>query len=160
MDWLTALLADGSGSPPPGQMSGYAQQLFDATNQARVAATSPGSGASGPPLNYLSFDPALLGPANARANAQDPGLPLNHYEPDGSIAFANLLRKLNYGYGLGGENIGRANTPTSPADMVQAWMNSPTHRKNILEPAFSNAAMGQNTTGNTWAELFSGGHTP
>lgn len=54
-----------------------------------------------------------------------------------------------------GENV--ATGQTSPEQVVREWMNSPTHRKNILDPNFRNMGVGYVTAANGrsyWAQEF------
>lgn len=56
-----------------------------------------------------------------------------------------------------GENILRANAAITPDGMHTAWMNSPGHRANILNPAFTRMGVGayQSPGGTTyWTQLF------
>ena len=54
-----------------------------------------------------------------------------------------------------GENV--ATGQTSPEQVVREWMNSPTHRRNILDPNFSSMGVGYVTAANGrsyWAQEF------
>lgn len=54
-----------------------------------------------------------------------------------------------------GENV--ATGQTSPEQVVREWMNSPTHRKNILDPSFRNMGVAYVTAANGrsyWAQEF------
>lgn len=54
-----------------------------------------------------------------------------------------------------GENV--ATGQTSPEQVVREWMNSPTHRKNIMDPSFRNMGVGYVTAANGrsyWAQEF------
>ena len=54
-----------------------------------------------------------------------------------------------------GENV--ATGQTSPEQVVREWMNSPTHRKNILDPSFRTMGVGYTTAANGrsyWAQEF------
>lgn len=56
-----------------------------------------------------------------------------HTAPDGTQPWA-FFKQSKYNYSVAGENLARdfSNTP----DMMQAWMNSPTHRANILNQKY------------------------
>ena len=108
--------------------------LFQAVNDDRVQSGLP----------PLEFDPSLLPVARARADAQRPQPSLNHYDPDGRLAFVKLLAADNMDYVLAGENLARL---TGPDDATvfraeDALMHSPTHRANILEPSYNHIAVG------------------
>lgn len=58
----------------------------------------------------------------------------SHQGPDGSMAW-NWMERVNYAYSYAGENL--AVNFFDARDVVNAWMNSPTHRENILSPHFT-----------------------
>lgn len=51
-----------------------------------------------------------------------------------------------------GENIAKGQT--TPAWVMESWMNSPGHKKNILDPDFTHVGVGYSAEHNTWAQLF------
>ena len=55
----------------------------------------------------------------------------SHQRPDGS-SWVSILQEYNVSYSWVAENI--AAGQSSPAKVVQAWMESPPHRKNIMSP--------------------------
>lgn len=57
-----------------------------------------------------------------------------HYGPDGTSPWV-FFKKVGYDYQYAGENLARGFT--SPEDVVDAWMASPTHRENMLSPKYS-----------------------
>ena len=63
----------------------------------------------------------------------------NHSNPDGLSPFDRMK---NYGieYSSAAENI--AAGQQTPEDVMEAWMNSPGHRKNILNPAYNKIGIG------------------
>ena len=69
---------------------------------------------------------------------------LTHYDATGKVAIQGLLATAKTSYSLAGENLARLRA--EDADAAQqaevALMNSPTHRKNILEPRFNRLAVG------------------
>jgi len=56
-----------------------------------------------------------------------------HVAPDGTQPW-EFFKRAKYNYSVAGENLARdfSNTP----DMMTAWMNSPTHRENIVNPLY------------------------
>lgn len=56
-----------------------------------------------------------------------------HVAPDGTEPW-NFFKSFNYKYKYAGENLARDFTNAGSA--VEAWMNSPTHRENILSPKY------------------------
>jgi uncharacterized protein YkwD len=58
-----------------------------------------------------------------------------HKSPDGKTA-ADLVDSLGYGFKIVGENLALGIFSTDKV-LVQAWMDSPTHRANILNPKYT-----------------------
>lgn len=56
-----------------------------------------------------------------------------HTAPDGTQPWA-FFKQSKYNYSVAGENLARDFSTTG--DMMQAWMNSPTHRANILNQKY------------------------
>jgi uncharacterized protein YkwD len=126
------------------------QALIDLTNADRAAnGVAP-----------VQFDTDTLSIARARAESQLGTPSLNHYDANGQLVFAQLMGQANLGYSLAGENLARASS--SDADVIarveQALMQSPLHRKNILETSFHRLAIGaatDTTTGQiAFAEVY------
>lgn len=61
------------------------------------------------------------------------------YQPD-NTKWSDFIKDVNYDYLIAGENL--ANGFYSVAPMVSAWMDSPTHRENILNPKFEDTGVG------------------
>ena len=62
--------------------------------------------------------------------------------------------------GAAGENLAAGNTAVSPRTVVASWMNSPSHRANILDARFTRLAVGFHFDINTqyrtyWSQFFS-----
>lgn len=93
-------------------------------------------------LELLQPDPEVVAVARTRAAAQVLLPSLSHYDPAGKVAIQNLLAGSTYN--LAGENLARLRADdTEAAHQAEvALMNSPTHRKNILEPRFNRLAIG------------------
>lgn len=56
-----------------------------------------------------------------------------HNGPDGTTPW-HFFKQVGYPYTYAGENLARGFTDSS--DVMTAWMNSPTHRENILSPNY------------------------
>jgi uncharacterized protein YkwD len=161
----TALLASALPSQPAAALNASRAAVGDpsysllvSSEQALIDLTNTDRAANG--LGALQFDPDTLAIARARAESQLGAQALNHYDANGQLAFAQLLGQANVGYGLAGENLARV--ASGGGDLTQrvetALMQSPTHRKNILEPTFRRLAIGAATdpaTGQiTFAEVY------
>jgi uncharacterized protein YkwD len=68
----------------------------------------------------------------------------DHVSPTGSTLRSRVARAgyLRGSYFLGEDIATGSGTDATPAAIVDAWMNSPPHRRNILEPTFRDAGMG------------------
>ena len=78
----------------------------------------------------------------------------SHTRPNGSSCFTAVRSS----YGYIGENI--AAGQRSPEEVVESWMNSEGHRKNILNKNFRNLGVGyvnveNSEYGHYWVQLFS-----
>lgn len=128
-----------------------------ATEQALVDLTNADRAANG--LQPLELDATTLPIARERAEQQLGSQSLSHYDTSGQLIFAQLLQADNVDYHLAGENLARAATDDAniAQRIEQALMQSPTHRKNILEPTFTRLAIGAavDTTGQiAFAEVY------
>jgi uncharacterized protein YkwD len=126
------------------------QSLVDLTNADRAA--------NG--VDPVKWDADTLPIARERAEQQLGSQSLDHYDSSGQLVFAELLGQANLGYQLAGENLARASTGDAnvTSRVEQALMQSPTHRKNILEQRFHRLAIGaatDTTTGQiAFAEVY------
>jgi len=65
-----------------------------------------------------------------------------------------MIRNFGISYRAMGENI--AMGYATPAQVVNAWMNSPGHRANILNASFTEIGVGYVANGNYWTQMFIG----
>ena len=65
-----------------------------------------------------------------------------------------MMRAFGLAYRTAGENIAMG-YPT-PQSVVDGWMNSEGHRKNILNPAFTVIGVGYVSDGKYWTQMFIG----
>lgn len=78
----------------------------------------------------------------------------SHTRPDGQLCFSALDKSFRQNRKLG-ENI--AVCQQTPEAVMDAWMNSPGHRKNILDPRFAYIGVGFINAGrNYWGQMFAG----
>lgn len=92
--------------------------------------------------------------AAAQVRAKECEQLFSHTRPNGS-SFATALREQGVTYKSAGENI--AWGQRSPEEVMNAWMNSPGHRKNIMNPNFTTIGVGyyENAKGTDyWCQLF------
>jgi uncharacterized protein YkwD len=122
------------GDPAFGNQLAAEQALLDETNADRATNGLPA----------LDFDAETIGIARARAASQLNVDNLTHYDANGELAFVHLLNDAHLGFQLAGENLARSSTTGQHTvdSIEQALMQSPLHRKNILEAQFNRVAIG------------------
>ncbi len=134
IDWQPAAAFPLPGDPSVALLFAVEQTMLDLTNADRLA--------NG--LDPLDFDFETLAIARTRAASQLGTASLNHYDANGDMVFVQLLAEARLDYQLAGENLARASRDTSAVtgDIEQALMQSPPHRRNILERTFHRVAIG------------------
>jgi hypothetical protein len=114
---------------PRGMVLGYASSIdaagvIAATNAARAEGSLP-------PLTHNAL---LSQAAAAKAAHMFQNNYWAHVAPDGTTPW-NFIKKAGYSYTVAGENLARDFGDNS--SMMAAWMNSPTHRENIMHETYS-----------------------
>ena len=104
-------------------------------------------------LSGLQKDNGAVSVAHVRA--KEIVQSFSHTRPDGSSCFT-AAKELGVSYSAAGENI--AYGYADPQQVVNGWMNSEGHRKNILSSSFSKIGVGCYSSGNTfyWSQFFIG----
>jgi uncharacterized protein YkwD len=110
----------------PATPASYADQVLALTNAERT----------GRGLRPLAFSGCADRFADSWAAALAKAGTLSH-QPLNPVLSACAARRV-------GENVGYGNV--TPAQLVRMWMDSPGHRANILEPAFTHLGVGAVTT--------------
>ncbi len=107
-----------------GAVLGYASNISVADVVAQINQQRQTSGES-----PLKLNSQLNQAASAKAQNMFSLQYWAHVAPDGTQPWF-FFKQANYNYAIAGENLARdfSNTP----DMVTAWMNSPTHKQNIM----------------------------
>lgn len=101
-----------------------ASVLVDLANGDRV----------GQNVGALTMNPVLVEAAQAKANDMAAKSYFAHISPDGKDSW-HWFKEAGYKFAYAGENL--AVDFSDSADVERAWMNSPTHRKNLLDPHFT-----------------------
>lgn len=128
----TASCANGALTPVLGATAPVQQAVVCLIDQQRAAAGLPA----------LAEQPLLDQAAGAYAQRMVAEDFFAHVSPDGST-LASRLTSAGYAFDAAGEDIGYATgTDATAAAMVAAWMASPEHRANILEPSFTDIGVG------------------
>ena len=125
------------------QLNQFEQQVVELTNQERAKAG----------LSPLKVDLELSRVARIKSqDMRDQGY-FNHNSPTYGSPF-DMMRNFGISYRTAGENI--AMGQRSPQEVVNAWMNSDGHRRNILNPNFTHIGVGYVADGNYWTQQFIG----
>jgi hypothetical protein len=90
-------------------------------------------------LNELTVNPLLVESATKKAEAMMKSDCWSHYCPDGKSPW-DFFASAGYDYIYAGENLGEGFSENET--LMSAWMNSPTHRENILNSKFSEIGIG------------------
>jgi uncharacterized protein YkwD len=103
--------------------------LLDSTNQQRAANGD----------KTLSMNDQLAKAAQAKAEDMAKRNYWSHNTPDGKEPWI-FIDQTNYAYQKAGENL--AYGFISSGEAVAGWMNSPSHRENMLDPSYSEVGFG------------------
>lgn len=87
-------------------------------------------------LSALKTDDTLTKMSDVRA--KETVTLFSHQRPDGS-SWATVMTDFNYSYSSAAENI--AAGQTTPEAVVDAWLNSPPHRENIMSEKYNRIAV-------------------
>ncbi|MBU8878902.1 sporulation protein [Bacillus sp. FJAT-29790] len=130
-------------TPTASLVSAFEQQVFELTNQERVKNGVPA----------LKLDNELSKVARAKSSDMKAKGYFDHNSPTYGSPF-DMMKQFGISYSSAGENI--AMGQQSPQEVVNAWMNSEGHRKNILNPSFTHIGVGHVAEGNYWTQMFIG----
>lgn len=122
-------------------VNAFEQEVVKLTNAERTKAG----------LAPLQTDTKLM--AAAREKSQD--MQSNNYFSHTSPTFGSpfdRMKALGISYKSAGENIAKGQR--TPQEVVQAWMDSPGHRANILNADFTHIGVGFVKTGYHWTQQF------
>ncbi|RSK51797.1 CAP domain-containing protein [Bacillus canaveralius] len=130
-------------APASSQVSAFEQQVLDLTNQERAKHGIPA----------LKLDVELSKVAREKSRDMQAKGYFSHTSPTYGSPF-DMMKQFGISYKSAGENI--AMGQRSPQEVVTAWMNSEGHRKNILNPSYTNLGVGHVAQGNYWTQMFIG----
>lgn len=126
-----------------GNISQVAQQVIDLTNEQRSKNGLPA----------LKADPQLSNVAQTKSNDMREKGYFSHTSPTYGSPF-DMMRDFGVSYRTAGENI--AQGQRTAQEVVQAWMDSEGHRKNILSRDFTHIGVGYDQNGHHWTQMFIG----
>ncbi|PLR98856.1 CAP domain-containing protein [Bacillus sp. T33-2] len=125
------------------QVSAYEQKVVQLTNEQRAKHGLPA----------LKLDAQLSKVAKEKSlDMQRKGY-FSHTSPTYGSPF-DMMKKFGITYRAAGENIAKGQR--SPEEVVNAWMNSDGHRKNILNSSYTHIGVGHVAQGNYWTQMFIG----
>lgn len=124
----------------------YALQVTELCNEERAKVG----------LAPLELDETLCKAADTRASELD--VRCDHIRADGT-KWSTILKELDYHFLTAGENV--AGGSKTPQEVVDEWMNSEGHRKNILSPEYTKIGVGyafivDSRYGYYWDQIFAG----
>jgi uncharacterized YkwD family protein len=125
------------------KLSAYEQQVVDLTNQERAKQGLPA----------LKVDLALSKVAREKSSDMQKNNYFSHTSPTYGSPF-DMMKKFGITYKSAGENIAKGQR--TPQEVVNAWMNSEGHRKNILSANYTHIGVGHVADGNYWTQQFIG----
>jgi len=106
-----------------------AQKVFDQTNQQRADLG----------LNPLKYNPVLSKSATKKAQDMFANNYWAHTSPNGTTPW-DFFKSAGYQYSLAGENLARDFYDTE--SLLKAWMDSPTHKANIINSKYQEIGIG------------------
>lgn len=87
----------------------------------------------------LSSNYRLMNGAQMKADDMAKGHYFAHTAPDGTVAW-DYMKKVGYSYEVAGENL--AITNENAEAVIDGWLNSPTHRDNLLSGDYKDFGIG------------------
>jgi uncharacterized YkwD family protein len=124
-----------------GELSQYEQKVVELTNQERAKQGLPA----------LEVDAELSKVAKEKSRDMQANNYFSHDSPTYGSPF-DMMKQFGVEYSAAGENIAMGQ-PT-PEEVVQAWMNSDGHRKNILSSNYTHIGVGYVENGHYWTQQF------
>lgn len=130
----------------PANASSFEMQVVELVNQERAKAG----------LKPLTYDAQLSQVARLKSEDMRDKNYFSHTSPIYGSPF-DMMKKYGISYRTAGENI--AAGQATPAQVVQAWMNSSGHRANILNSQYTHIGVGYakgGSYGHYWTQMFIG----
>ncbi|MFS1519261.1 CAP domain-containing protein [Bacillus sp. SCS-151] len=124
-------------------LSQFELQVVELTNAERAKSGLPA----------LKIDESLSKVARTKSADMQSNKYFDHNSPTYGSPF-DMMKKFGITYKSAGENI--AYGQKTPQEVVNAWMNSDGHRKNILNSSFTHIGVGYVEQGNYWTQMFIG----
>ncbi|HCQ5968732.1 TPA: sporulation protein [Clostridioides difficile] len=146
--------SDSTNKPDDNNNSGSTSENFSAYQKEVVDLVNIERAKAG--LNPLTLDSSISNVATKKSQDMIDNNYFSHNSPTYGSPF-DMLKKFGISYKTAGENI--AMGQKTPKEVVNTWMNSEGHRKNIMNPNFSKIGVGvaQKSGGSIyWTQIFVG----
>ncbi|MCA0990533.1 CAP domain-containing protein [Guptibacillus hwajinpoensis] len=130
-------------SEPSGEITKEIQQVIDLTNAERKEQG----------LSPLKAMPSLSDVAQEKSRDMQQKNYFSHTSPTYGSPF-DMMRDFGVDFNTAGENI--AQGQQTPEAVVDAWMKSEGHRKNIMNSSFTHIGVGLAQDGHYWTQMFIG----
>lgn len=104
-------------------------EITELTNKARMQLGG----------SELKSNTKLTSAAQAKADDMAKQQFFAHTAPDGTMAW-DYIKQTDYAYEIAGENL--AITNETAETVVNSWMNSPSHKENIVNPSYQDIGIG------------------
>ena len=125
------------------EVSAYEQEVLELTNAERAKQG----------LAPLTLDTELSKVARIKSEDMQKNNYFSHTSPTYGSPF-EMMKQFGISYRAAAENI--AMGQRTPEEVVNAWMNSDGHRKNILSSSYTHIGIGYVENGNYWTQMFIG----
>ncbi|WP_371068943.1 CAP domain-containing protein [Sediminibacillus sp. JSM 1682029] len=125
------------------ELNEFEQEVVELTNQERAKQG----------LDPLEIDTELSKVAREKSADMARNGYFDHNSPTYGSPF-DMMKQFGISYNTAGENIAKGQR--TPEEVVNAWMNSEGHRKNILNGNFTHIGVGYVENGNVWTQQFIG----
>ncbi len=125
------------------EVSAYEQEVLELTNAEREKQG----------LKPLTLDTELSKVARIKSEDMQKNNYFSHTSPTYGSPF-DMMKQFGISYRAAAENI--AMGQRTPEEVVNAWMNSDGHRKNILSSSYTHIGIGYVENGNYWTQMFIG----
>lgn len=125
------------GTPRDIQKEGVLAYATEISNNRLLTETNQRRKANGKPT--LAMNESLSSAAQAKANDMAMKNYWSHYTPTGEAPWT-FIDKSGYAYSKAGENLAYGFSTSN--ETINGWMNSPTHKANMLDETFSEVGFG------------------
>ena len=135
----------------PGQLINIPQNDTSVTNYEQEVVRLVNEIRAKNGLGSLTYDWELSRVARYKSQDMKDKNYFSHTSPTYGSPY-QMMQQFGITYRTAGENIAKGYA--SPQAVVNAWMNSPGHRANILNASYTRIGVGYVASGNYWTQMF------